>query len=68
MQPIAAVRQPWSDHAIVSGGENSLCQLKTGQTSGLPGSWRRLRAGSVIITFVFARIDSSLSLSQMALS
>src|SRR5216683_3348519 len=67
MQPMPAVRQPSADHFSVSGGENSLCQSYTGHTSGFPGSLRRLRAGSVTMTLVLARMSASLSLSMMAL-
>ena len=67
MQPMPAVRQPSADHFSVSGGENSLCQSYTGHTFGFPGSLRRLRAGSVTITLVLARMSASLSLSVMAL-
>jgi len=67
MQPIAAVRQPSADHASVSGGENSLCQSYTGQMSGLPGSVRRLRAGSVIMARDFVRMESFDSLREMKL-
>ena len=66
MQPIPAERQPSAAHSSVSGVENSLCQSYTGQTSGFPGSLRLFLAGSVIITFVFARMSASLSLSVMA--
>src|SRR5216683_6260941 len=63
MQPIPALRQPSADHTSVSGGENNLCQSYTGQMSGLPGSVRRLRAGSVIMARDLVRMDSSDSLS-----
>src|SRR5260370_1091672 len=65
MQPIPAVVHPWRTHSSRPGSsaENSLCQSYTGHTSGFPGSVRLLRAGSVTITFVFARMSASLSLS-----
>ena len=67
----AGGRQPVRTHSrrpgSRSGVENSLCQSKTGQTSGLPGSVRRLRAGSVTITLVLARMSASDSESVMAL-
>src|SRR5216683_4814807 len=63
MQPIPALRHPAADQDNVSGGENNLCQSCTGQISGLPGSVRRLRAGSVIMARDLVRMDSSDSLS-----
>src|ERR1019366_51790 len=44
-----------------------LCKSPTGQTSGFPGSLRRMRAGSVTMVFNLARNDASGSLSRMVL-
>src|SRR5450432_3285801 len=44
-----------------------LCKSPTGQTSGFPGSLRRMRAGSVTMVFNLARSDASGSLSKMVL-
>src|ERR1019366_9628357 len=44
-----------------------LCKSPTGQTSGFPGSVRRMRAGSVTMVFNLARNDASGSLSRMVL-
>ena len=48
---------PAAAHSCVSVGENALCRSKTGQMSGLPGSVRRLRAGSVTIGLIFCAHD-----------
>ena len=56
-----AVRQPFAAHSRVDCGENALCRSNTGQTSGLPGSVRRLRAGSVTIGRSFWRTVSGSS-------
>src|SRR5271165_7148306 len=44
-----------------------LCRSPTGHTSGLPGSLRRMRAGSVTMVFNFARRDVSGSLNKIVL-
>ena len=62
-----AVRQPCAAHSCVSRGEKALCRSKTGQISGLPGSMRRLRAGSVTIGRIFSRTTSGGSLSSTTL-
>ena len=67
MQPIPALRQPSYTLAIVSALLKILCRSPTGHTSGLPGSVRRMRAGSVTIVFNFCRNDASGSLSRMVL-
>src|SRR2546427_87464 len=46
-QPIPAVRQPVAQASRSAAGVKILCRSNTGQISGLPGSLRRLRAGSV---------------------
>ena len=44
--------------------EKTLCRSKTGQTSGLPTSVRRMRAGSVTMVLSFARRSASGSSEQ----
>ncbi len=44
-----------------------LCRSNTGQISGLPGSLRRLRAGSVTMGLILAVISSGVSESRIAL-
>ena len=44
-----AVRQPVAAHSRSAAGVKILWRSKTGHTSGLPGSERRRRAGSVTI-------------------
>src|SRR6266702_1649133 len=46
-QPIPAVRQPVAQASRSAAGVKILCRSNTGQIAGLPGSLRRLRAGSV---------------------
>src|SRR5581483_7577967 len=65
MQPMPAVRQPSLTLAIVSLLLKILCRSPTGQTSGLPGSDRRTRAGSVTMVFSFCRTTGSGSASMM---
>ena len=48
---------PAAAHSWVSSGEKALCRSNTGQMSGLPGSVRRLRAGSVTIGLIFCAHD-----------
>src|SRR5277367_4390160 len=67
MQPMPAVTHPPEAQERVSLGENSLCQSNTGHRSGLPGSVRRLRAGSVIMPRVLERMEASDSLRVIAL-
>src|ERR1019366_3058435 len=67
MQPIPAVRQPSFTLAMVSAVLKILCRSPTGQRSGLPGSVRRMRAGSVTIVFSFWRKEASGSLNRMVL-
>src|SRR3989454_4044385 len=57
-QPMPAVRQPVAHAARASSGVKMRCRSNTGQTSGLPGSLRRLRAGSVTIGLILAVISS----------
>src|SRR5262244_545127 len=66
-QPMPAVRHPVAQASRSGAGVKILCRSKTGHTSGLPGSLRRLRAGSVIIGLTFVVISSSVSESRMAL-
>ena len=47
--------------------EKTLWRSKTGQTSGLPGSVRRMRAGSVTMVLSLARMSASGSESMMVL-
>src|SRR6266850_234720 len=65
--PMPAVRQPLATNCRSTSGVKILCRSKTGQISGLPGSERRLRAGSVIIGRTLARIVSGESASSMSL-
>ena len=67
MQPMPAERQPSSTFTIVSRSLKILCRSPTGQTSGLPGSVRRTRAGSVTMVFSFCRTTGSGSVSRMVL-
>src|SRR5271169_1810933 len=67
MQPIPAERQPSYTLAIVSLLLNILCRSPTGHTSGLPGSLRRTRAGSVTMVFNFCRTTGSGSVSRIVL-
>ena len=67
MQPMPAVRQPSAASACTSSVEKTLWRSKTGQTSGLPGSSRRTRAGSVTMVLSLARMLSSGSESTMLL-
>src|SRR5215831_1756044 len=66
-QPMPAVRHPAAQASRSGADVKILCRSKTGHTSGLPGSLRRLRAGSVIIGLTFVVISSSVSESRMAL-
>src|SRR5215475_5462817 len=67
MHPIPAERQPSLTLAIVSSLLKILCRSPTGHTSGLPGSERRTRAGSVTIVFNFWRTTGSGSVSNTVL-
>src|SRR5260370_25211962 len=67
MQPIPADRQPSYTLAIVSWELNILGRSPTGHTSGLPGSVRPTRAGSVTIVFSLSRTTGSGSVSMMVL-
>ena len=58
-QPRAAVRHSSSTTLTSSGGEKSSWKGKRLQFSGLPGSWRRARAGSVTIAITFSRTASA---------
>ena len=64
---MAAVRQPVAQASRAGAGVKILCRSKTGQTSGLPGSLRRLRAGSVTMGLTLAAIASGVSDRKMAL-
>ena len=50
-----------------SGSLKILCRSPTGHRSGLPGSVRRMRAGSVTMVFSFCRTTGSGSVSMMVL-
>src|SRR5712691_2180492 len=67
MQPMPADLHPTSTLAIVARSLRILCKSPTGHTSGLPGSVRRTRAGSVTIVFSFCRTTGSASVSMMVL-
>ncbi len=54
-----AVRQPVAQASRGPSGVKILWRSKTGQTSGFPGSLRRLRAGSVIIVLTLGVITSA---------
>ncbi len=58
---MAAVRQPVAQASRSGSGVKIRCRSKTGQMSGLPGSERRLRAGSVTIGLILAVISSLVS-------
>ena len=59
------LRPPWP--SFVCRSLKILCRSPTGQTSGLPGSVRRTRAGSVTMVFSFCRTTGSGSVSRMVL-
>jgi len=65
MQPMPADRHPSFTFAIVGWSLNILCRSPTGQRSGLPGSVRRTRAGSVTMVFSFCRSTGSGSVSKI---
>src|SRR5206468_5001811 len=65
--PMPAVRQPMAQSSRSAYGVKILCKSNTGHTSGLPGSDRRLRAGSVTIGFTFLITAAALSDSRMSL-
>src|SRR5687768_1542415 len=65
--PMPAVRQPDATYSLSAGGVKILCRSNTGQISGLPGSVRRFRAGSVTIGRTFWRMTSGESASSMSL-
>src|SRR5205807_9482864 len=67
MQPIPALRHPAYTFCSVSLELKILCTSPTGQTSGLPGSVRRTRAGSVTIVLSFCRRTGSGSLIRIEL-
>ena len=50
---MAAVRQPCAHAARGPSGVKMRWRSNTGQMSGLPGSVRRLRAGSVTMGLIF---------------
>ena len=52
---------------MVARSLKTLCRSPTGQTSGLPGSERRTRAGSVTIVLSFCRTTGSGSVSMIVL-
>src|ERR1035437_3199697 len=64
IQPMLADRQPSYTLAIVPLSLKILCRSPTGHTSGLPGSDRRTRAGSVTMVFSFCRTTDSGSVSS----
>src|SRR5580693_7120458 len=65
MHPMPAVVQPSHTFRRVASDEKTLWRSPTGQTSGLPGSLRRMRAGSVTIVFSFCRTTGSGSVSMI---
>ena len=56
-----ALRQPAAAHSWVVCGEKASWRSNTGQSSGLPGSVRRTRFGSVTIGLSLARTTSGAS-------
>ena len=66
-QPHFAPRQFSATVAIVAGGEKYRWRWKMLQTSGLPGSFRVTRAGSVLAGRSFCQISSGESSSPMVL-
>src|SRR3989441_414407 len=66
-QPQAAVRQFVATCCWVSGGENPSWMVKMLQMSGLPGSLRVTRAGSVAAGLSFSQMSSGGSSSPMVL-
>src|SRR5437899_3763963 len=66
-QPIDAVRHPVAHASRSDGGVKILCRSNTGHTSGLPGSERRFRAGSVTIGRILRVMVSALSESSIVL-
>src|SRR5207245_8277395 len=66
-QPIPAVRHPVAHASRSAIGVKILCRSNTGQISGLPGSVRRLRAGSVTIGRTLAVIVSAVSARSIVL-
>ena len=67
MQPMPAVVQPSRTQARVSSLEYSLCRSHTGHFSGVPGSVRRTRAGSVVMPLILRAMDSGSSVRPMVL-
>src|SRR5258708_10464335 len=67
MHPMPADRHPTLTLSMVAGLLKILCKSPTGQTSGLPGSVRRTRAGSVTMVFSFWRTTGSGSGNRMYL-
>src|SRR5215470_1429957 len=64
--PMPAVRHPVALASRSAAGVKILWRSKTGQRAGLPGSVRRLRAGSVTMGFTFAVISSEVSERRIA--
>ncbi|MND07833.1 hypothetical protein D3C83_300790 [compost metagenome] len=62
-----AVVQPLTTQALRSSFEYTLCSSQTGHFSGLPGSLRLIRAGSVGMVFTFFATTSGSSRSAMVL-
>src|SRR5579862_2839839 len=63
----SAVLQPSHTLTMVGWSLKILCKSPTGQMSGLPGSVRRTRAGSVTMVLSFCRTTGSGSVSRMVL-
>ena len=66
-QPIPAVRHPMAHASRSAEGVKILCRSNTGQMSGLPGSERRFRAGSVTIGRILRVMASEVSESSIVL-
>src|SRR2546422_578103 len=66
-QPMPAVVQPCHTHFFRPSSEYTLCNSQTGHFSGLPGSLRFTRAGSVGMVRIFFATDSGSSRSEIVL-
>src|SRR5712672_3980450 len=66
-QPMPAVVQPCCTHFFLSSSEYTRCSDQTGHFSGLPGSVRFTRAGSVGMVLIFFAIDSGSSRREIVL-
>ena len=66
-QPMPAVVQPLCAHCLVASSEYTRCSDHTGHFSGVPGSVRLTRAGSVGMVLTLRETDSGSSRSAMVL-